>query len=293
MPRYCKVRWWWGKAFTLIELLVVIAIIAVLIGLLLPAVQKVREAAARMKCTNNLKQYGLACHNYHDVNALFPPGGTNYSPSVDTGNFHVYLLPYMEQGNLLNKIDQAPGKGPRIRNAAQTGAKILPVMVPYVRCPRDDYDPSAPVGNYAASTGPQCVDGPCGAAYSPNRIYCNGNAFKPPWGYDRSTNYSDTTDPSKVRGMFSRFGAKSRPAGRRYQQRHRRHLQHAPDRGDPGRPERRRPLLPRPQRQQRHERRLGPNRQRPVRHLHHRPDQHPHRLPAPLGGLLQQPDPEC
>jgi prepilin-type N-terminal cleavage/methylation domain-containing protein len=102
-----------NRGFTLIELLVVIAIIAILIGLLLPAVQKVREAAARIQCENNLHQLGIAIHNYHSSNSLVPPAwtpdlgagtyGSGYGSTGSTiGTIHFVLLPYIEQDNLYN-----------------------------------------------------------------------------------------------------------------------------------------------------------------------------------------------
>ncbi len=129
------------RAFTLIELLVVIAIIAVLIGLLLPAVQKVREAANRLKCANNLKQLGLACQTYHDAHGSFPPGYKAW-PSADPmatspgWGWAAYLLPYIEQGNL----DQSLQYSYPIEHPANATARLT--ILPLYLCPSD---PSVPL----------------------------------------------------------------------------------------------------------------------------------------------------
>ena len=97
------------RGFTLIELMVVIAIIAILIGLLLPAVQQAREAARRLSCRNNLRQIGIALYNYLDVHTVFPPSftieaGTKLSGNNGSWSIHGRLLPYLEQANAYNRV---------------------------------------------------------------------------------------------------------------------------------------------------------------------------------------------
>jgi len=204
-------RWRLKRGFTLIELLVVIAIIAILIGLLLPAVQKVREAAARSKCQNNLRQLALACIQYADNNnSTLPPGdlGPGFAGdwADDRGSWLVSTLPYMEQNPLYTAIGKAAGGsvgGTYASVSKANGAGVFTgFRLPYGRCPADDWDPRANLSNYVGSMGPQCAIGPCG--FDPNQQYCQ-TAIN--WGYTTSPDHGNATQSSQIRGLFCRMGA--------------------------------------------------------------------------------------
>jgi prepilin-type N-terminal cleavage/methylation domain-containing protein/prepilin-type processing-associated H-X9-DG protein len=180
--------------FTLVELLVVIAIIGVLVALLLPAVQAAREAARRMKCQNNLKQLGVALHNYHDLFGRVPPAGIHNQGSQSAGSsswgpsWAVMLLPMIEQGNLHAQYNFSV-----IRTRDVPNDKVSATTIQAYVCPSDPPNPAPWVnttpharGNYACNSGPR-------SAFSvtefPQGIR---GAFSPPfyWG----TAFREVTD---------------------------------------------------------------------------------------------------
>jgi prepilin-type N-terminal cleavage/methylation domain-containing protein/prepilin-type processing-associated H-X9-DG protein len=186
------------NGFTLIELLVVIAIIAILIGLLLPAVQKVRETAVTMTCQNNLHQLGLALHNYEVANSRFPPAvnmpgqekfGWPVAPDSNRWySLHMAILPYIEQGNIrTNLVDNV--QNPQSVNCAgpnSVGAQSIKTLV----CPADALMPDPAVGKYGTLYFGLTSYGGCSGTYAtgtsppgpnilPNGIFYMNSTVRP------------------------------------------------------------------------------------------------------------------
>ena len=197
--------------FTLVELLVVIAIIGILIALLLPAVQMAREAARRISCGNNLKQYGLAVHNYHDTHKQLPPAGTfrnragrdwgqNMAPRI---GWQVRIMPFMEQNALYERLNmnainahltQVPWEGGTL--------EARRIQVPYAMCPSDPRDRVRGAwaqASYSGNLGSQLVtsnNGSCNTFTTLNLHRMPGSA----------ANHGNSSDVNRVNGIFSRHG---------------------------------------------------------------------------------------
>lgn len=191
------------SGFTLIELLVVIAIIAILIALLLPAVQQAREAARRTQCKNNLKQLGLALHNYHDTFSTFAPGAfwnlPAYGPCPagghQKGSILLHLLPYIEQANLYNQWNFTVCNTDTVTAPGST-VQLRTNVIPGYLCPSDTSPPKNGSGyaihNYAACSGANVTggangNGACQCAAAPFAAFTRAN-----------------TNPNNVPGMFTR-----------------------------------------------------------------------------------------
>jgi prepilin-type N-terminal cleavage/methylation domain-containing protein len=177
--------------FTLIELLVVIAIIAILIALLLPAVQQAREAARRTQCRNNLKQLGLALHNYLDQHTVFPPSGciSLTTTSQQPWSAQAYILPFLDGSTIYNKINFSLGYHDPVNTSAYPPFGPAATRVPVLICPSDPNDrarvnasnvPEHYPLSYAANMGRYLIFNPTnglngGAAFAPNSKINSGS----------------------------------------------------------------------------------------------------------------------
>ena len=205
------------RAFTLIELLVVIAIIAILVALLLPAVQQAREAARRAQCKNNLKQIGVAMHNYHEVHNQFP--GTFFNTngglgptwsSGSRGSYMVRLLPFMDQEPMFNAMDfsmaGAPWGAANFEGARDPADNVLFRFktIPGLICPSDpmpERDGHSNKSNYAFSMGNQRMSalgvgygGVNGCTTYPGNMFGTGGS-----------NHGNSANPDNISGIASRF----------------------------------------------------------------------------------------
>jgi prepilin-type N-terminal cleavage/methylation domain-containing protein len=196
------------SGFTLVELLVVIAIIGILIGLLLPAVQAAREAGRRMQCQNNLKQIGLAMHNYHDVHKTLPfASGYNYAGPANTGTWAAFILPYLEEQSVydLFNFDYPMWNALNQRAVTTVVATYLCPSDPMVADPiiknRPEVGSSNPTSTlalcYPVSMGPtaayECPLCPAGNLPSANNWCCQGYLF------------GAASPPGNAVGMFGRY----------------------------------------------------------------------------------------
>ncbi|MEZ6060832.1 MAG: DUF1559 domain-containing protein [Planctomycetaceae bacterium] len=216
--------------FTLIELLVVIAIIAILIALLLPAVQQAREAARRTQCKNNLKQYGLAIHNYHDVHNTIPIAGGGWNPvhnpptwqQPSNVGWQIRCLPFLEQGPLYNELDWGQNKPASQYTSGIVGYLQTQILadgqaaawhqIPTARCPSDMSENDRIGGNaqsnYTGSPGSQRFNSQNGDPCQPylqfiEPLFGSRAAGK---SQDNNIHFVDTANPSELSGLFGRLG---------------------------------------------------------------------------------------